>query len=79
MRAVALDQADRAGGRAIRDEVLAEQAHAQRRALGLRQLARQRGRYPVLAQQIPHGRARAHAAEQLVVLAAQHQILPGTR
>src|SRR5439155_27258421 len=72
VRTAVLDQSDGARRDAERDEALAEQAHAQRRAVGLRQLARQRRRNPVLPHQGAHRGAGSDPTEQLVVVSTQH-------
>jgi hypothetical protein len=72
MRAAVLDQSDGAGRHPKRDEALTEQTHAQRRSFGLGQLARERGGNPILPHEVAHWRSRSDAAEQLVVISAQH-------
>ena len=72
MRAEFLDQADAALGVAERDEVLAEQADAHRRAVGLGDLARKQRGDPVAAHRVAHRRARADAGDEFVLLARQH-------
>jgi hypothetical protein len=49
------------------DEVLAEEAYAERRAVRLRHFARQQRRCPVAAQQVAHHRAGADLREELVL------------
>src|SRR5205823_2077081 len=65
VRTRVLHQADRAGSGAIGDEILAEQTHAERRALGLRQLTRERRGNPVLTHERAHRRAASDATEEL--------------
>src|SRR6266446_4928080 len=72
MRAVLADQPDGPGRDAEGEQVLAEESHAQGRAVALGKLARQSGGHPVLAHQVTHGRPGSDPTEQLVVLATQH-------
>ena len=72
MRAAVLDQAHGPRRDAERDEVLAQQTHAQRRAVGLGQFARQRGGHPVLPHEVAHRCSRSDPTEQLVVVPTQH-------
>src|SRR5262249_50422461 len=72
VRATVADQSDRTGRGTKRDEVLAQQAHPQRRAVARRELARQGRRHPVLAHQVAHRCVGSHATEQLVVFPTQH-------
>jgi hypothetical protein len=71
MRAVLAQQPDLAFGVAEGDEILAEQAHAQRRAIGF-DLARQERRQPEAAHQIAHRRAAAGVRQQLIFFARRH-------
>src|SRR5262245_561193 len=73
VRALGLDQAHAALRIAERDQLLAEQLHADRRAIGLGKLARQRDRLPEAPEILAHQRAGAGAAQQLVVGCAQHR------
>jgi hypothetical protein len=70
MRTGVGDEADLARGRAIGDELLAEEHDAQRRRIWPLELVRPYGGEPVLPEQLAHGRARADAAEKVVVLRA---------
>jgi hypothetical protein len=72
MRAALAHQPDGAGRRAKRDEVLAQEPHAQRSAVTVGQLARDGGRNPVLPHQLAHRRAAPDPAQELVVFSAQH-------
>jgi len=67
MRALRLDQADPAAGVAERDQLLAQHLDADRRAVGLGQLARQRDRLPEAPEIFAHRGAGAGPGEQLVV------------
>src|SRR5436309_5008169 len=67
-----LDEAEPAGGGAEGDQVLAEQPDADRRAVGLRHLARKECRDPVLPDQGADRRVGADATEELVVFLADH-------
>ena len=58
-----VEQADAAAGVAERDEVLAEQAHAHGRAIGLRQLPAEQRRQPVAAHRGAHGGGVADAGQ----------------
>ena len=69
MRAELLDQADAALGVAERHEVLAEQADAGGRAVGLGDLAREQRGDPVHAHRIAHRRALADPGDEFVFLA----------
>ena len=75
VRAVRPQQPDPAGAVAKRDQVLAQRAHAQRRAVRLGQLGAQQHRLPILAHQVAHRRARADAGQKLVVFPAQHSMI----
>src|ERR1043166_7928644 len=72
VRAVVLDQADRAVGGTEADQVLAEQFDPQWRAVGLGKLIGADGWQPVLAHEVAHGRARPDAAQILVLGWTQH-------
>src|SRR5579875_599725 len=72
MRAISIDEADRAVAVAEGDEVLAQKPYADRRAIALGQFARQSRRLPIASHQIAHGRPRADAADLLVVLVLEH-------
>src|SRR5260370_18221027 len=58
------------------DEVLAEQLHASRIAIGRRQFLRQERRKPESSQCRPHRCSRADTADQLAVFLGQHGVLP---
>ena len=72
VRAVLGDEPDLAPAVAEGDQVLAEQPHLLRRAVGRGQLVRGQAGHPVLAQQPAHGRATADPTEKLVVLVGEH-------
>jgi hypothetical protein len=74
VRAVVLDQPDLAGRDAEGDEVLAEEPHADGRAVTLRELARHERGNPVLAQQGARRRPGSYFAEQLVVFSGKHRL-----
>src|SRR5271165_513532 len=76
MRAKLLDEPDAALAVAKTDELLAEQLHAHRRAVGLGEFARQEGRNPIPPQHIAHRRARSYSRHQLVLFARQHRVAP---
>ncbi len=57
-------------------EVLAEQAHPFRRAVGHGQFRGGQAGHPVVAQQLAHGRAASDPAQQLVVFAREHRLSP---
>jgi len=78
MRAAVPHQANRPGRHAERDEIFAQQAHAQRRAVTLRQLAGQGGRHPVLAHQLAHRSSAPDPTQELVVFATQHGVFLST-
>ena len=67
------DETNVAVGIAKRDQVFAEQAHAQRRAVVFGQGARDRRRQPIPAIEVAHRRSRAHAGQTFVVLRCQHR------
>ena len=73
MRTVVLDEADRAVAIAERDQVLAEQPHAQWVAVGVGQLGRKQRRHPVPTQGETHRRPGSDASDQLVILTPQHR------
>src|SRR5262249_56625886 len=78
VRAVLADQPDATLRVAKRDEVLAEQADLLRRAVGRRQLRRRQKGQPVLAEQLAHRCAVAHAAQELVVFSREHGSTPSS-
>ena len=73
MRARRLDQPDAASRITEGEEIFAEHAHPQGRAIGLRQLARQRHRQPVAPEVLAHRRAGAGARQNFVVGRGQHR------
>ena len=72
MRAVFVEHADAALAVAEHDEILAEQAHLDRRAVGLGHFLRQAGRDPVAAHDLAHRRVAFDAAQQVVFLRRHH-------
>ena len=70
--AAPLDQPDGAGRVAKGDELLAEHAYAHGWAVRLGQLRRDQHRRPEAPEEVAHGRPRAGAGQQLVVVGAQH-------
>ena len=78
VRAEFVDQADAALGVTERDEVLAEQADADRRTVGFGDLARQGRGNPVAAEGVAHRRALADTGDEFVFLARQH-VRPSVR
>ena len=54
------------------NEVFTQQAHANRRAVGLGDFFLQKSRYPKAAEQRSHGRSRPDAAQKLVVFLGKH-------
>ena len=72
MRAVAIDQAERAGFIAKQNDILPEQADRLDRPV-VGQFLEQGGRLPVSAQQRPGRRARAGFRHQIILLDAHHQ------
>src|SRR5262249_60193140 len=80
MRAELFEQTDAAFRVAERHQVLAEQLHADRRAVGLGQLPREQRRDPVTPDGVAHRRARADASDELVLFVGQHGVvLPALR
>ena len=73
MRAEFVDQTDAALAVAERDEVLAEQPDAHRRAVGLGDLRRQAGGDPIPPHRIAHRRPGPDAGDQFVFLRWQHR------
>jgi len=69
MRAELLDQADAALGVAERDQVLAEQAGARRRAVGFGDLAREQRGDPIPAHGVAHRGALSHPGDKFVLFA----------
>jgi hypothetical protein len=69
MRAELVDQADAALRVAERDQLLAEDLHPHRRAVGLGHFAGEQHRHPVAAHQLAHGGAGAGAHQQFGGLA----------
>ena len=76
VRAEFIDQTDAALAVAERDEVLAEQFDAHRRAVRLGDLPRQAGRDPIPPHRIAHRRAGPDAGDQFVFLRWQHRRFP---
>jgi hypothetical protein len=75
MGAELVDEANLALGVAERDQALAEQLHAHRRAIGLGQFFRDEDRDPEAAHELPHGLAGAGARHEVVVFLGQHGFL----
>ena len=73
MRAVVLDQPDPTRRDAERDEVLAEQTHAHRRAVGLGELGGEQRGNPVLADEVARGCPGSDAAEEVVLGGGEHR------
>ncbi len=71
-----VEQPDAAVAVAEGDEVLAEQADADRRAVGLGDLPRQTGGDPIPPHRIAHRGAGADAGDQFVFLRWQHSLSP---
>ena len=69
VRAELVDQPDLAVGVAERDQVLAEQPHAHRRAVGLGDLAREQRGDPIPPHRVAHRGALAHPGDEFVFLA----------
>ena len=63
MRAELVDQPESVLGIAEADELVAEQPHAHRRAIGLGQLFGEQRRQPVAPEKIAHRRARSRARQ----------------
>ena len=78
MRAELVDHADLAVGGAEGDEVLAQEPHADRRAIRLRQLPRQQRRNPIAAHGLAHRRPGADPGQTLVLFARQHGLPPSS-
>ena len=76
MRAVFVEHAEPALGVAEHHEVLAEQAHAQRRAVGRGDFLREARRDPVAAHDLPHRRVAFDAAEEIVFF-GRHGVVSG--
>ncbi len=72
VRAMLVQHPENVAGIPEDDEILAEQARADRRAVLFRHLLGQAHRQPVAAHQLPHGGGALDPAQQLVLLAAQH-------
>ena len=77
MRARLLNEADLSVGIPERDEVLAEQSHAHRIAVGIGDLLGEQGRQPVAAEDLAHRRGALDPGEQLVILVREHSGLLG--
>ena len=72
VRAVFVEHAEAALAVAEHHEILAEQAHLDRRAVGLGHLLGQAGRDPVAAHDLAHRRVALDAAQQIVFLRGHH-------
>ena len=72
VRTVFVDEADPAGAVAKGDEVLPQQPHPHRRAIGLGQFPGEQGRDPIEPHRRAHRGALSDAGQQLVLLARQH-------
>ena len=68
MGTIFVDEPDPAGAVAERDEILAQQPDAHRRAIGLGDLARQQGRNPIPPHRLAHRRPGSDPGQQLVFL-----------
>src|SRR5207248_1497995 len=77
MGTVGSQQTDPAGGITEGDEVFTEDADSHRRAIGLRQLAREQRGDPERAEEVPHRGAGANVGQEIVFLGRQH--LPPNR
>ena len=77
MRAVLVEHADAAFGVAEDDQVLAEHARVNGRAVSLGDLLDETCRDPVPAHDLAHRGLALDAAEQVVFLAGQHAALRG--
>jgi hypothetical protein len=75
VRAERADETDGARAVAIGNEIFAEQAHANRRAVRVRQFRGERERIPIPAKRSTHRRAGIGAGDALVILAAQHTLV----
>jgi hypothetical protein len=73
VRTRVLNEDDSARGGAERDQVLAQQADADRCTVRIGDFLRKERRHPVLAHEVTHERARADTGERLVVLNAEHR------
>ena len=72
MRTFLIEQADAAGGVAEQHQVLAEQPHPQRRAVGLGDLSGKRRGNPITAHQRAHGGVGTDAREEFVFVLREH-------
>jgi hypothetical protein len=72
VRAIFVEYADAAFAVAEYNEILAEQAHLDRRAVGLGHFLGQAGRDPVAAHDLAHRRVALDAAQQVVFLGRHH-------
>jgi hypothetical protein len=75
VRAELIDQAHPALGIAESDQVLAQNAQPDRRAIGRRNLACQQRRQPIAAEIIAGGRASCRPNQQLVFFTREHEFL----
>ena len=73
VRAIFVEHAEAALAVAEHDEILAEQPHLDRRAVGLRHFLRQAGRNPVAAHDLAHRRVAFDAAQQIVFFGGHHR------
>ena len=75
MRAMPVEQAERAGEVLVQDQVFAQQPH-RLDAVGLVEFAGAGDRHPVAAHQLAHRRARPSLGQELVLLGRQHRDSP---
>src|ERR1041385_7285379 len=75
VRAVYVDEADAALAVAEGHEVLAEEADAERRAVGLRNFGGEAGRCPVAAEEVAHRCPGADLGDHRIVFFAQHVVV----
>jgi hypothetical protein len=76
VRAIFVEHPDAAAAVAEHHQILAQQAHLDRRAVGLAHLLRQAGGDPMAAHDLPHRRIAFDAAQEIVLLGGQHAAVP---
>ncbi len=76
MAAIGVEQSDAARAVAEGDEVLAQEPHADGRAVALRQLARERRGLPIAPEQLARRRAGRDPDQAFVLLGTQHGEAP---
>ncbi len=69
------DKTDAAVGRTEGNEILAEQAHALRRAIGF-ELGRTAGRNPIFTKHVTHRRAGTDTCQKLILFPVEHDLSP---